>query len=349
MAKSKYSSPSIPKFILGFLSGTILVAALFLAVYMVTSKNSLKSNVEADDPCAGYTQDKAISTQLGTVLSKDVNSFSWTPNSIDIPKTIMVCANTLFTKQFGGQPFTYGEMKVGDKVNITGYIAAESQGLIILASGVRDATKGIKYPQTINDNFSGLVIDPKKWEVVNKFPTGAFVTQAGGTLNVQVKKTAPEAFLSGIFSTKRVVGGNDFDSSVDVKKFTAVTSADHPTVTAELKFYGDDRNFYIARWVRDTAGSYVDFYGVNNGQWFDTINDHLVPEGSTVRLHLKRTGNTITAYTTIGTSAEGILGTQTITYTGSLQPQLLSWKPSPRGTATVSTSFDNFSVSGALQ
>lgn len=363
MAASKRAPVSTQHFLLGLISGAILVTALILAVYMVTSKSSLKSNVKAAD-CSTYTRGNAVRLGNGVVTAKDTDSFSYTPNlNTENPKAVVICGDTQIYNK-GGTAMVYDQVKAGDKIDyITGFWG-DTTYTTVLASLIYDSTQGNAFPQTITDNFTGLIVsgkkgpvagfDTNKWQIIGD-PNiqRVSIVQNGGTLNINIGSSIITRGWWGIGLMRKIVAGNDFDSFVDVPSFTITSKFGQPDAdaTAELRFLSsnyDYSNYFVARWRRTGTDSYVDMVGNNGGQAFDTSNEHKVPEGSKVRLHLNRTGNTIKGYATIGTGTEILLGTQTVAYTGSFQPQLINWKPSA-GDIIISTSFDNFSVSGALQ
>lgn len=128
------------KFNSKIITGGILVGALVLSVYVVTSKFQTKVDVQASDPCSSYTKGQSVTTKDGTVKSLSDDQFTWSEDKYGVgqftgAKVVIVCAGTQFVNKIGGN-MTFKDMLVGQKVSITGWYA-DLTNTTILAQQVK--------------------------------------------------------------------------------------------------------------------------------------------------------------------------------------------------------------------
>lgn len=186
----------------------IITAALALAVYQTVYGN-FKLGAKADtNPCSAYTRQRPISSSgsaSGVVASKQTDRFVWNLDGNPLtPKTVVLCAGTAITRQFGGE-ITYADINVGDKVDLAGSYAGtvgmQASDTTILPNWLRDTSTSMAQELTstvasINPTNSSLVLDAVRMRLAGKY----------GTYQLNVKyTTATKCSAATKNNTKKVI------------------------------------------------------------------------------------------------------------------------------------------------
>ncbi len=180
MSKTKRTKKSAPTINYSLIFAIIITAALVLTVYQAVSGN-FQLGAKADNPCNAYTRERPVSptgSATGIVASKGETSFVWNlDGDVTKPKVVVLCAGTSITRQFGGA-ITYADIKVGDKVDLSGSYAGtvgmQASDTTILPNWLRDASTSMAKEvtstvATVDPLNNSLVLDAVNMKVAGKF------------------------------------------------------------------------------------------------------------------------------------------------------------------------------------
>lgn len=207
MSKIKRTKKSSLKIDYSLVFAIIITATLVMAVYQVVNGN-FQLGAKADNPCRAYTREKPVSpsgSASGVVASKQIDRFIWNLDGNPLtPKTVILCPGTTITRQFGGA-ITYADIKVGDKVDLSGSYAGfagmQASDTTILPNWLRDTSTSMAQEltstvATVDPVNSSFVLDAVRMKVAGKF----------GVYQLNVKYTsATKCSAATKNNTKRVI------------------------------------------------------------------------------------------------------------------------------------------------
>ena len=118
----------------------VIIAVALVVVLLQTKKGPTEMRARAADPCEAYKKGKLVPKPglIGTIQSMKEDRFSMIVGGGPTTKVIVICAGTTITNK-SYQKLTYANLKVGDKVTVSG--TYDNTGMTILANTITQNSK----------------------------------------------------------------------------------------------------------------------------------------------------------------------------------------------------------------